>query len=90
MEFNDTPAIIIVANTLTDLLTDNIPKNFKIESYNYSLIGCTNYFNKHFILKILNSKKYLVIDNLNKNHQCSYINNREHIWIITNIFYQKD
>ena len=86
-EFKVTPILLIVENEINGLIETGAPKSFMIKNKNYNLIGFTNYFQKHFILKIFNNDSYFIIDNLNKNSSSSYFNNKDKFWIITKLFY---
>ena len=65
-------------NEIDGLIASGVPKSFMKKNNKYNLIGFTNFFQKHFILKILNNNSYFVIDNLNKNSSnLSYFHNKE-------------
>ena len=88
-EFKETPVLLVIDNEIEGLITTDVPKLFIIKNNTYSLIGCTNHLNNHFILKIINDKTFFVIDNLYKNSSpLSYFHQNNKFWRITKLFYQ--
>jgi len=64
--------MIIVPNTIENLIFEELPKTLNFSKKDFELIGCTLYLNHHFICKIFIENICHVVDNLSHTDTLSF------------------